>query len=266
MLSILPDRAVRTPGWSFLLDTSKFANGMHQLSAVATSEDGQRASISRNIEVANWSATNPIQISIGKPTSNDGALSGTVPAGGWAISNTAPITTVSLTVDGKPIGQAAYGGKRSDVCEVLPGRPGCPNVGWNILLDTTQIGDGMHDLAVTAASSDGTSATTSVSITVSNLSGSNSMRISVDTPSSDDVVLTGSAALGGWAFDSSSLIRDVEIEVDGVPEGNALYGGVRSDVCQVLGQKPGCPNLGWNYVLDTTKFGNGRHMLAVFRS
>ncbi len=132
VLSILPDRAVRTPGWSFLLDTSKFANGMHQLSAVATSEDGQRASISRNIEVANWSATNPIQISIGKPSSADGALSGTVPAGGWAISNTAPITTVSLAVDGKPIGQAAYGGKRSDVCEVLPGRPGCPNVGWNI--------------------------------------------------------------------------------------------------------------------------------------
>jgi hypothetical protein len=49
---------------------------------------------------------------------------------------------------------------------VFPGRAGCPDVGWNYLLDTTVLANGTHQLQVTAVSINGQQFTASSSFTV----------------------------------------------------------------------------------------------------
>src|SRR5207248_1524828 len=69
--------------------------------------------------------------------------------------------------DGAPI-PVPYGGSRGDVCAVYPGRPDCPNVGWNYALDTTQLTNGSHMLTVTATTASGASAAQSSQFIVVN--------------------------------------------------------------------------------------------------
>jgi hypothetical protein len=64
----------------------------------------------------------------------------------------AAINSVTISVDGVPVGLANYGLSRPDVCAAFPGRAGCPNVGWSFLLDTTMLANGSHMLAITAQS------------------------------------------------------------------------------------------------------------------
>lgn len=93
---------------------------------------------------------NSITISIDTPSGQSSALRGTVQFGGWALATTQRITKISIGVDGTEAGDAAYGARRDDVCHSYPGRPGCPNVGWNFWLDTTQFSSGRHKVTVTA--------------------------------------------------------------------------------------------------------------------
>jgi hypothetical protein len=82
-------------------------------------------------------------------------LSGTYLASGWAIDDNDSIASVAIAVDELPQGFASYGGPRTDVCNVFAGRAGCPNVGWSSTLDTTQLQNGSHTLAVTVKSTHG---------------------------------------------------------------------------------------------------------------
>ena len=51
--------------------------------------------------------------------------------------------------------------------------------------------------------------------------------------------------------------------MDGILNGVAVYGGTRTDVCAHFPSGGGCPNVGWNYGLDTAPFGNGSHALGI---
>lgn len=104
-------------------------------------------------------------------------FTGTASFGGWALADNSPIASVSVSIDGNPSGTAAYGGLRPDVCVAYPGRPGCPNVGWNYPLDTTTLANGQHTLTITAASSAGASLSQSVAFFVVNPRGIASVAI-----------------------------------------------------------------------------------------
>jgi hypothetical protein len=93
---------------------------------------------------------NPIKLAIDAPASHGGPLHGSIEVGGWAVASNAPVTKIAISVDEAFAVNAAYGAGREDVCRVYPGRPGCPNVGWDALLDTTQLANGDHILSVTA--------------------------------------------------------------------------------------------------------------------
>jgi hypothetical protein len=51
--------------------------------------------------------------------------------------------------------------------------------------------------------------------------------------------------------------------VDGTPAGAATYGANRPDVCAAYPGRPGCPNVGYSYSLDTTTLAAGSHIIAV---
>ncbi len=81
----------------------------------------------------------------------------------------------------------------------------------------------------------------------------------LDVPHSGQT-LGGNVLVAGWVFDNSSLNR-IEILVDNVVVGTARYDHPRPDVAK--GFPNILPNTGYAYVLDTTRYPNGRHTLAV---
>lgn len=248
-------------GWSFVLDTTKVADGSHALEILATAADGSRASTSIPVQVSNWSAADPIRIGIGSPSVQNSSLSGSTLVGGWAIDDLTSIATVAISIDGKFVGDAAYGISRPDVCSAYPNRAGCPNVGWGLFVDTTALADGTHTLAVTAMSSSGESSTAARSFTVANLARSSPFHISIEAPV-PDTPLTGVSGFGGWAIDTAAPITQVTVSVDGVLLGNAGR-WARPDACAAYGNPAGCPNAGWSFYLDTTTLANGMHELSV---
>jgi N-acetylmuramoyl-L-alanine amidase len=216
--------------------------------------------ISSQFTVENWATNNPMKVSIDTPNPQSGPLSGSLGIGGWAIDQISAIGNIAIAIDSVPLGNAFYGGNRSDVCSKISAL-GCPNVGWNYALDTTLFADGNHTLAVTGTTTQGRSSTFTTNFQTAN-AGSSPLRVSIDTPSAGQL-LAAVSPLGGWALVSGGpTVVSVEILVDGVLNGTATYGGERADVCARI-SATGCPNVGWNYELDTMPFANGMHTLEA---
>ncbi len=249
-------------GWSAPVDTTRLSDGNHTLDVMATTTLGNHSTASTSFTVANWSTTDPMLIAIDSPGKSSGSFSGVVGFGGWALDKTGIIIGVEMSVDGVFYGNAIYGGSRPDVCAVYTGVTGCPDVGWNIGLDTTVLADGTHTLAITGVTASGQNTTMTTTFTTANLSGS-PMMISIDSPNTQAGPFSGAASFGGWAFDSNAAISSLAISIDGVPAGNAGYGGTRTDVCTVYPNRPGCPDVGWNFIFDTAAVANGTHTVEA---
>jgi hypothetical protein len=71
----------------------------------------------------------------------------------------------------------------------------------------------------------------------------------------------------GWAIDNSggigTAISSVQVKVDGAVVGTATYGIPRADVCNAYPGRPGCPNVGYTYQLNTAPLSSGSHTLTV---
>ena len=69
----------------------------------------------------------------------------------------------------------------------------------------------------------------------------------IDAPTSGAAV-SGIVVITGWALDNAAAvgtaISSVQVKVDGILVGAAIYGLSRPDVCAVYPGRPGCPN-GW---------------------
>jgi uncharacterized protein (TIGR03437 family) len=249
-------------GWRFGLDTSTLANGNHVFAVSATAQNGDHTIQAHTFTVANWTTANSIVVNIDRPSSQNQVLSGSLNIGGWAINPVSPIQSVSIAVDSIPLGDADYGGNRADAC-VNHQAPDCPHVGWNFHLDTTLLGDGAHTLQVAFTPVSGQAYTATVPFQVANLgTQANPTRVSIDRPNNTSPPFSGAAAFGGWALNASSPVSTVQILVDGVSNGYAIYGGDRPDVCAKF-SSANCPNVGWNYLLDTSVLTNGAHALQV---
>jgi uncharacterized protein (TIGR03437 family) len=243
-------------GWNAALDTTILSDGTHTLQITANPSAGQSYTATRTITVGNLgSAANPIRIGIDRPSAASPTLSGRPAIGGWAVSDTFPVQTVTVLVDGVMNGTAVYGGARADVCVLFPGRPGCPNVAWDYVLDTSRLANGSHMLEVTVSTPSGQRATAAMAFTVANSSAVGTTVIEAPGPSNH--AYSGLAFFSGWARNSSASIVSVTVNVDGVPAGNAFYGGARPDVC------PSMPACGWTFSLDTGSLADGAHTFGV---
>lgn len=84
--------------------------------------------------------------------------------------------------------------------------------------------------------------------------------INVDTPVANATISGNNVQISGWAFDNTT-VSNVSIFVDGVFEGNAVYGSNRADVATVWPHAPA--QCGWIFSLDSTQLVNGAHTLTV---
>jgi hypothetical protein len=249
-------------GWNYILDTTKLANGPHTLQVIATAASGQRAGAAASFNVNNANANGAVAIE--QPSPNGFALLGITTVSGWALNYTNHIVSVALTVDGVPVGNAAYGVGRPDVCNGSVASPDCPDVGWTFSLDTTSLGDGTHTLGALATAADGSTVSSSASFSVANWTAITPINIDIDTPRDDtQTPYTGSVVFGGWLYNSSLPIQSVTVTVDGIPLPNVGIHVSRHDVCTSTSVSPDCPNVGWNIFFDTSLLSNDIHTLTV---
>src|SRR5581483_11259902 len=90
----------------------------------------------------------------------------------WALPNSGTVTSVAISIDSVPYGNATYGLQRSDICALYLSA-NCPNVGWSFLFDSTTLSNGAHTLAATVTASTGEVYTTSSGFTVANWTSAN---------------------------------------------------------------------------------------------
>ena len=84
----------------------------------------------------------------------------------------------------------------------------------------------------------------------------------IDIPVPGETV-SGKIEIAGWALDEIKIDR-VEIYLDGQLIGNATYGEPRPDVEHDYPGRPGTPNFGFIFILDTTSYSNGSHTIEAF--
>jgi hypothetical protein len=145
-----------------------------------------------------------------------------------------------------------------------PGRPGCPNVGYSFSLNTSTLSAGSHTITVTATDSDTTPDAGSSSVTVNVQAAPPT--VFIDTPTQGSTI-SDTVSITGWAVDNAAAvgttISSVQVKVDGTVVGNATYGLSRPDVCAVYPGRPGCPNVGYSFSLNTSTLSVGTHTITV---
>jgi hypothetical protein len=61
----------------------------------------------------------------------------------------------------------------------------------------------------------------------------------------------------------TDALKRVQVKVDGTIVGTATYGISRPDVCAVYPGRPGCPNVGYSFSLNTSSLSSGTHTITV---
>ncbi len=88
----------------------------------------------------------------------------------------------------------------------------------------------------------------------------------IDSPTAGSAV-SGSITVVGWAIDNiatvGTAIKSVQVFVDGNSVGTATYGLSRTDVCTAYPDRPGCPDVGYSFVLNTDTLSSGSHTITV---
>ncbi|MBW5445888.1 hypothetical protein GE107_07430 [Cohnella sp. CFH 77786] len=183
-------------------------------------------------------------------------LSGSYNVKGWFLDG-AGVSKVEVLVDGVLAGQAIYGDARADVKSAFPDYNN-GNAGFHYTLDTTKYSNGSHTITVKETASN-SNVTTLPAITVT-ISNGSPPKGNVENPSSG-AMLSGNYNVKGWFLDGAGVSK-IEVLVDGVLAGQAIYGDARADVKTVFPDYNN-GNAGFHYTLDTTKYSNGNHTITV---
>ncbi len=93
----------------------------------------------------------------GEPEMTCNAGSGFFGVVGWAVATT-PIRRVVFMVDGRDLGQVAFGAPRPGVTAAVPGFPNSNLPGWTYSLNSTLFQNGEHSVAVRVETTGGSSA------------------------------------------------------------------------------------------------------------
>ena len=150
-------------GWGFMVLTNMLpsqGNGTYQFIIWAQDREGHSVVLgTRTMTCANASATLPFG-AIDTPTQG-GVASGTNFVNfGWALTplpKTIPVngSTISVLVDGVPVGTADYNHPRPDIAALFPGLNNTNGaIGFRVL-DTTTLANGLHTISWTVTDNQG---------------------------------------------------------------------------------------------------------------
>jgi N-acetylmuramoyl-L-alanine amidase len=140
-------------------------------------------------------------------------------------------------------------------------------VGFTYSLNTAALTAGLHSITVTAKDSASPPDAGSAKVTIIVGSGAHVIpTVHIDSPAPGATV-SGTVTVSGWAIDNDSAvgtaIGSIRVLVDGTSMGTATYGASRPDVCAAYPDRPGCPNVGYTYSLNTATLASGSHTITV---
>ena len=140
-------------GSAFSWNTTTVPDGAHTLTATVTDSAGTTASTSVSVTVQQGSGGggSPLAVYITGPTQGQ-VVSGSQPIDIWVENATGSSNTFVTKVDGATIDTQTISGVHATVWP------------WN----TTTVGNGTHTVSATVTDSSGRTATTSITVTVSN--------------------------------------------------------------------------------------------------
>jgi hypothetical protein len=143
------------PGFVTSFDSRDYSDGVHTLFirvtySDATVEDyGLRSfTIDNDLNQAPFGA-------LELPGSNQ-PMNGVFPVTGWVIDDES-VAFVEVMVDGLAMGNAVLGQHRPDVAHMFPSDPDAEYAGFIRMLNTTQLNNGIHVIAVRAVDNEGAS-------------------------------------------------------------------------------------------------------------
>ncbi|MBW5445889.1 S8 family serine peptidase [Cohnella sp. CFH 77786] len=248
-----PDYNNGNAGFHYTLDTSKYSNGNHTITVKETANNSNVTTLPAiTVTISN---ALPPKGNVENPASG-ATLSGSYNVKGWFLDG-AGVSKVEVLVDGVLAGQAIYGDARADVKSAFPDYNN-GNAGFHYTLDTTKYSNGSHTITVKETASN-SNVTTLPAITVT-ISNGSPPKGNVENPSSG-AMLSGNYNVKGWFLDGAGVSK-IEVLVDGVLAGQAIYGDARADVKTVFPDYNN-GNAGFHYTLDTTKYSNGNHTITV---
>jgi parallel beta-helix repeat protein len=170
--------ATSSAGWLSMSPGTGNGNGSITYTAAADNTTASR-SATLNIAGQTFTVSQAGLTAPGAPTlvletpAKGAAVSGMIAVEGYAwpsLAGGASISSVVVAIDGKSMGNAVYGAPRNDACAQNGNGPGCPNVGFGLMLDGNTLTAGSHTVTVTATTSVSglsSSATASATVTVS---------------------------------------------------------------------------------------------------
>jgi hypothetical protein len=160
----LPDRSPNCPGVGFQLNLDPrstalpLTNGTHTLQVRVQDETGRFTLMPEtpiSISAENVENARPV-VKLDSPA-NGQRLSGTVRVSGHAYDPDGRVMGVLLLINGEARSAATYGRPRPEACSQLSDVPACPNIGFEMDLDTTRLPNGLYSLAVVALDDKGAS-------------------------------------------------------------------------------------------------------------
>ena len=200
-----------TSPYSFSWSTTSSGDGAHSLYAKAFDSAGNSAT----------SATVTVKVDNTAPRAYiDGPAPGATVSGtsvqliGWA-TDLSRITSLAFRLDGQPLAlnsSYTYGLYRQDVCNVHPGDPSCPYVGWQAFFDSTRFAAGSHTLEVVATDGAGLTVTAQRTFNINN--DRTAPTVSITAPANGATV-KGTVLITASASDNVGVTK-VEFYVDGV--------------------------------------------------
>ncbi len=242
-----PEYSNGNAGYHYALDTGQFSDGQHNVTIKETDKNGRVTTLpGSTITIANHLGY------MDTPVSGT-TLKGTKNVSGWFLDKDG-VVSIEVMVDGAVVGKAVYGDSRPDVQKAFPEYSN-GNAGYHYVLDTAQFSDGQHTVTIKQTDKNGrVTILPENTITISNVKGY------IDNPVSG-TTLRGTTNVSGWFLDTNEVAA-IEVMVDGTVTGQAVYGDSRVDVQKAFPEYNN-GNAGYHYALDTTKFSNGQHTVAI---
>ncbi len=268
--------AYANSGWTFSYPASSLAVGNHTVTAVAYDSQGTSATLTQSVTVSVTSSSNTPPL--GWTDKATGAQSGTssftqtdtMTVIGWAADaqDGAPVSRVSVLVDGVAVGNATLGIARTDVAQAY-NNSAYTNSGWTFSLPGSSLSVGTHAITSVAYDSTGMSATLSGTRTVTVTSTSNTPpfgwtdKATGAQSGTTSFTQNDTMSVTGWAADQQdgSPVSRVSVLVDGTAVGNATLGQVRNDVAQAY-NNPAYANSGWAFSFAGANMSVGTHTIT----
>ncbi|MDQ1000803.1 beta-N-acetylglucosaminidase [Neobacillus niacini] len=254
VLKAYPEYQNANAEYQYDLDTKKLTNGYHSLTVQATGNNGKITVLrSVSINVQNLPAVGWLDEPVTGSTVN-----GTATVRGWFLDGSG-VSKVEVLVDGNVVGQAQYGGSRSDVLKYYQEYQNS-NGGYEFSLNTVNFSNGIHNITVRSTATNGTTTQLKgVNVNIQNLINMPGIGY-IDSPTASSIV-NGITSVRGWFLDGSGVDK-VEVLVDGSIIGQAQYGFSRPDVLKAYPEYQNA-NAEYQFNLDTRKLSNGDHVITV---